>query len=160
MFARVDLLDVNEPLRVGHQTRVLRPVREEDQVWQDLAQVSGLQGGVAPRVPGALPSAVHPQSRGHAGQSGRGGRARSPRSETRFGAQRSDDGLSCLCVQSVLADYVTSTPPMIPALVVHCISEIENRGLNAVRAPPAHADAHAGSGGGSSPRLLVSCRKA
>ncbi|TMS16196.1 Rac GTPase-activating protein 1 [Larimichthys crocea] len=30
----------------------------------------------------------------------------------------------------VLADYVSGTSPMIPPLVVHCISEIEQRGLN------------------------------
>lgn len=38
-----------------------------------------------------------------------------------------------LCVQGVLADYVSSTAPMIPALVVHCINEIEKRGLHEVR---------------------------
>ncbi|TWW57028.1 rac GTPase-activating protein 1 [Takifugu flavidus] len=32
--------------------------------------------------------------------------------------------------EGVLADYVSSTAPMIPALVVHCINEIENRGLH------------------------------
>ncbi|XP_054273060.1 rac GTPase-activating protein 1 [Macrosteles quadrilineatus] len=30
----------------------------------------------------------------------------------------------------VVADYAPSTPPMVPALVVHCIKEIETRGLN------------------------------
>lgn len=29
-------------------------------------------------------------------------------------------------------DYVSGTPPMIPALVVHCINEIEKRGLHEV----------------------------
>uniref|UniRef100_H3D4Q4 Rac GTPase-activating protein 1 n=1 Tax=Tetraodon nigroviridis TaxID=99883 RepID=H3D4Q4_TETNG len=34
--------------------------------------------------------------------------------------------------EGVLADYVTGTSPMIPALVVHCINEIEKRGLHEV----------------------------
>lgn len=37
-----------------------------------------------------------------------------------------------MCFQGVLADYVSGTSPMIPPLVVHCISEIEQRGLNEV----------------------------
>lgn len=32
--------------------------------------------------------------------------------------------------EGVLADYVSDTSPMIPPLVVHCISEIEHRGLH------------------------------
>ncbi|KAG8002451.1 Rac GTPase-activating protein 1 [Nibea albiflora] len=32
--------------------------------------------------------------------------------------------------EGVLTDYVSGTSPMIPPLVVHCISEIEQRGLN------------------------------
>lgn len=37
-----------------------------------------------------------------------------------------------ICFQGVLADYVPDTSPMIPPLVVHCISEIEQRGLHEV----------------------------
>lgn len=40
--------------------------------------------------------------------------------------------LPLLCFQGVLADYVSDTSPMIPPLVVHCVSEIEQRGLNEV----------------------------
>ena len=29
-----------------------------------------------------------------------------------------------------VADYAPSTSPMIPALIIHCISEIERRGMN------------------------------
>lgn len=36
-------------------------------------------------------------------------------------------------MQGVLADYVNDTSPMIPTLVVHCINEIEKRGLHEVR---------------------------
>lgn len=32
--------------------------------------------------------------------------------------------------EGVLADYVSDTSPMIPSLVVHCVSEIEQRGLH------------------------------
>lgn len=32
--------------------------------------------------------------------------------------------------EGVLADYVSDTSPMIPPLVVHCVNEIEQRGLN------------------------------
>uniref|UniRef100_A0A665W589 Rac GTPase-activating protein 1 n=1 Tax=Echeneis naucrates TaxID=173247 RepID=A0A665W589_ECHNA len=32
--------------------------------------------------------------------------------------------------EGVLADYVSETSPMIPSLVVHCVSEIEQRGLH------------------------------
>lgn len=32
----------------------------------------------------------------------------------------------------MLADYVSDVSPMIPPLVVHCISEIEQRGLHEV----------------------------
>lgn len=37
-----------------------------------------------------------------------------------------------MCFQGVLADYVHDSSPMIPPLVVHCISEIEQRGLHEV----------------------------
>lgn len=63
-----------------------------------------------------------------------------------------------LCVQGVLADYVTSTSPMIPALVVHCISEIENRGLNEVRASQ-HTPTLTLAPKESSLHLLVSFRR-
>lgn len=32
----------------------------------------------------------------------------------------------------LISDYAPSTPPMVPALVVHCIKEVERRGLDAV----------------------------
>jgi len=31
-----------------------------------------------------------------------------------------------------VADYAPNTSPMIPALVIHCVNEIERRGLNEV----------------------------
>lgn len=34
--------------------------------------------------------------------------------------------------QGVLTDYVPDTAPMIPPLLVHCVSEIEQRGLHEV----------------------------
>lgn len=40
--------------------------------------------------------------------------------------------LSTFVFQGVLADYVPDTSPMIPPIVVHCISEIEQRGLREV----------------------------
>lgn len=30
-------------------------------------------------------------------------------------------------------DFVSLTPPMIPSIIVHCVNEIEQRGLNEVR---------------------------
>lgn len=32
----------------------------------------------------------------------------------------------------MLADYVSDTSPMIPPLVVHCVNEIEQRGIHEV----------------------------
>lgn len=40
--------------------------------------------------------------------------------------------VSPLSPQGVLADYVPDTSPMIPPLVVHCVNEIEQRGLHEV----------------------------
>lgn len=51
-----------------------------------------------------------------------------------------DADFSRFSVQGVLADYVTDTSPMIPALVVHCINEIENRGLHEVRLTHTHTN--------------------
>ncbi|KAM6976797.1 rac GTPase-activating protein 1 [Aplochiton taeniatus] len=34
--------------------------------------------------------------------------------------------------EGTLADYVSNTPPMIPSLVVHCVNEIEQRGLHEI----------------------------
>ena len=31
-----------------------------------------------------------------------------------------------------MADYAPGTSPMIPAIVIHCVTEIERRGLNEV----------------------------
>ena len=59
-------------LFVGHQARDLRALRQEDQVWEDLPEVSRLQGGLPPRVPRAMPSAVHPHRGWHAHQNWRG----------------------------------------------------------------------------------------
>lgn len=36
----------------------------------------------------------------------------------------------------MLADYVSQTSPMIPSIVVHCVNEIEQRGLTEVRVNP------------------------
>lgn len=33
---------------------------------------------------------------------------------------------------TIISDYVTPTPPMVPALVIHCIQEVERRGLQDV----------------------------
>ena len=41
-----------------------------------------------------------------------------------------------LLFQGMLADYVSQTSPMIPSIVVHCVNEIEQRGLNEVRLHP------------------------
>lgn len=30
----------------------------------------------------------------------------------------------------MIGDYTPTTPPMIPALIIHCLKEIESRGLN------------------------------
>lgn len=38
-----------------------------------------------------------------------------------------------LSFQGMLADYVSQTSPMIPSIVVHCVNEIEQRGLTEVR---------------------------
>ncbi|KAL5273669.1 RACGAP1 family protein [Megaselia abdita] len=35
-------------------------------------------------------------------------------------------------VMGMISDYVPNVAPMIPALIVHCVTEIENRGLNEV----------------------------
>lgn len=40
-----------------------------------------------------------------------------------------------MCFQGVLADYVPDSSPMIPPLVVHCVNEIEQRGMHEVSAP-------------------------
>lgn len=56
----------------GHQAWILRSLWKEDQVWQDFIEMSWLQGGLAPRVSGPLPSAVHPQPGWHPSQN-RGG---------------------------------------------------------------------------------------
>ena len=44
--------------------------------------------------------------------------------------------LFLLCDKGTLADYVSGSSPMIPSLVVHCVNEIEQRGLNEVRTLP------------------------
>lgn len=31
-----------------------------------------------------------------------------------------------------IGDFTPTTPPMVPALVIHCLNEIENRGLNEI----------------------------
>lgn len=56
----------------GHQAGVLRALWEADQIWQDIPEVSRLQGGRAPRVSGALRSALHSQPDRHAGEERRG----------------------------------------------------------------------------------------
>ncbi|XP_054711222.1 rac GTPase-activating protein 1-like [Uloborus diversus] len=35
-------------------------------------------------------------------------------------------------LQGTIADYVSPTPPMIPSLIIHCLNEIELRGMNEV----------------------------
>lgn len=34
------------------------------------------------------------------------------------------------CSQGTIADYTPITPPMVPSIVVHCVNEIELRGMN------------------------------
>ncbi|PRD25247.1 UNVERIFIED_CONTAM: Rac GTPase-activating protein 1 [Trichonephila clavipes] len=34
--------------------------------------------------------------------------------------------------EGTIADYTSSTPPMIPSLIVHCVNEIESRGLKEI----------------------------
>ncbi|KAJ2948902.1 hypothetical protein O0L34_g5834 [Tuta absoluta] len=36
----------------------------------------------------------------------------------------------CVSQEGSIADYAPSTPPMVPALLVHCINEVEKRGLS------------------------------
>lgn len=40
----------------------------------------------------------------------------------------------CCPPQGVLADFAPPTPPLVPALVVQCVTEVETRGLTEVGA--------------------------
>lgn len=40
----------------------------------------------------------------------------------------------CCPPQGVLADFAPATPPLVPALVVQCVTEVETRGLTEVGA--------------------------
>ena len=56
----------------GHQAGILRALRQEDQVRENLPEVSRLQGGLPPGVPRAMPPAVHSHRDWHASQKRRG----------------------------------------------------------------------------------------
>lgn len=38
--------------------------------------------------------------------------------------------LKSIFIQGTIADYTPITPPMVPSIVVHCINEVELRGMN------------------------------
>lgn len=115
----------------------MRSLWEEDQVWQDRTEVPWLQGGLAPRVSRALPAAMHPQPGRDTSQNW-GGMISEVLVQTWASStyHRANSWPQfILFSQGVLSDYVHDSSPMIPPLVVHCVNEIEQRGLLQVRQP-------------------------